>query len=146
MTLPLVLFLVIVSLLLHTPWELAQTKALSTCANKPWRIRLGNCSIGIISDVLCTIGLYFLIGWWLSDSMWIAQAGVAHYGFVLVISFIGAYVTELIAQQLGWWHFNRTVPHFPKALGDVAVPPVLQLPLLVVWTYLLAQFVLFNPK
>lgn len=146
MTLPLILFLVMVSLLLHTPWELAQTKALTTCANKPWRIRMRNCSIGIVSDVLYTIGLYYLIGWWLSDSIWIGQAGAAHYSFVLVVSFAGAYVTELIAQRLDWWHFDRTVPHFPKVLGSVSVPPVLQLPLLVALTYLLAQFVLFNPK
>ena len=135
-----------VSLLLHTPWELAQTKALTTCANKLWRIRMRNCLVGIISDVLYTLGLYYLMGWWLSDSTWIDQAGIAHYGFVLIISFIGAWITELIAQWLDWWHFDRTVPHFPRALGNVAVPPVLQLPLLVAMTYLLAQFVLFNPK
>lgn len=133
-----------VSLLLHTPWELAQTKALSTCANKSWHIRLRNCSIGIVSDVLYTLGLYYLIGWWLSDYSWIAVADVGHYSFVLILSFAGAYITELIAQWLDWWHFNREVPHFPKALGDVALTPVLQLPLLVALTYFLAQFILFN--
>lgn len=142
MTVQLILFLVVVSLLLHTPWELAQTKALTTCAGKPWRIRLGNCSIGIVSDVLYTIGLYYVIGWWLSDYLWLNQADILHYGFVLIISFIGAYITELIAQRLGWWHFNRKVPHFPKQMGDVALTPVLQLPLLAALTYLLTQWIL----
>lgn len=141
MMIKLTLFLAAVSLLLHTPWELAQTKALSTCAGKPWPIRLRNCSIGIVSDVLYTIGLYYLIGWWLSDYQWLSEAGILHYGFVLLISFIGAYLTELTAQRLDWWHFNRKVPHFPKSLGDVAVTPVLQLPLLVALTYLAAQFI-----
>ncbi|MCH2449432.1 MAG: hypothetical protein MK198_04730 [Gracilimonas sp.] len=59
MSVELVVFLATIALLLHTPWELAQTKALSTCAGKPWPIRLGNCSIGIVSDVLYTIGLYY---------------------------------------------------------------------------------------
>lgn len=142
MTLQLILFLVVVSLLLHTPWELLQTRALSTCAGKPWRIRLGNCSIGIVSDVLYTLGLYYLIGWWMTDDTWLSTAGLLHYGFVLIISLIGAYITELIAQRLDWWHFNRKVPHFPKAMGDVALAPVLQLPLLVALTYLSTQFIL----
>ncbi len=146
MNLQLVLFLVIISLLLHTPWELAQTKALSTCADKPWRIRLRNCFIGIISDALYTLGLYYAIGWWLSDSVWIEQAGISHYGFIIVVSFAGAYITELIAQKLDWWHFNRKVSHFPKFLGDVAITPVLQLPLLVTLTFLLTQLIFFNLK
>ncbi|MCH2449431.1 MAG: hypothetical protein MK198_04725 [Gracilimonas sp.] len=81
-----------------------------------------------------------MIGWWLSDYQWLSEAGILHYGFVLLISFIGAYLTELTAQRLDWWHFNRKVPHFPKSLGDVAVTPVLQLPLLVALTYIVAQF------
>lgn len=141
MMIKLILFLAAVSLLLHTPWELAQTKALNTCAGKPWPIRLRNCSIGIVSDVLYTIGLYYLIGWWLSDYQWLSEAGILHYGFVLLISFIGAYLTELTAQRLDWWHFNRKVPYFPKSLGDVAITPVLQLPLLVALTYLAVQFI-----
>ncbi|MEX0770835.1 MAG: hypothetical protein WD035_08890 [Balneolaceae bacterium] len=143
MTFQLILLLIVVSLFLHTPWELAQTKALSTCAGKPWRLRLGNCSIGIVSDVLYTVGLYYLISWWLTDEVWLHKAGILHYGFVLIVSFIGAYLTELVAQRLDWWHFIRKVPHFPKSLGDVAVTPVLQLPLLVALTYLLTQFILF---
>lgn len=143
MTFHLILFLVVVSLLLHTPWELAQTKALNTCAGKPWRIRLGNCSIGIVSDVLYTVVLYYLIGWWGSHDLWLDKAGMLHYGFVLLISFIGAYLTELVAQRLNWWHFTRKVPHFPKSLGNVALTPVLQLPLLVALTYLLTQHILF---
>jgi hypothetical protein len=99
----LILFLAVVSLVLHTPWELAQTKALSTCAGKPWPIRLRKCSIGIVSDVLYTLGLYYLIG---------------------------------------WWHFNEKVSHFPKSLGNVALTPALQLPLLVALTYLLLQWIL----
>jgi hypothetical protein len=142
MMVQLILFLIVISLLLHTPWELAQTKALSTCAGKPWRIRLGNCSIGIVSDVLYTVGLYYLMAWWLSNDLWLREAGMIHYGFVLAISFIGAYLTELVAQRLGWWHFNRKVPHFPQSLGDVALTPVLQLPLLVALTYLAAQVML----
>jgi hypothetical protein len=142
MSLELVVFLAAIALLLHTPWELAQTKALSTCAGKPWHIRLRNCSIGIVSDVLYTVGLFYLIGWWLSDYQWLSMAGIAHYSFVFLLSFLGAYLTELVAQRLGWWHFNRNVPHFPKSLGDVAVTPVLQLPVLVVITYLTAQFML----
>lgn len=142
MSLELVVFLTVISLLLHTPWELAQTNALSTCAGKPWPIRLRNCSIGIVSDVLYTLGLYYLISWWLSDNQWLSEAGISHYSFVFLLSFLGAYLTELVAQRLGWWHFNRKVPHFPKSLGDVAVTPVLQLPFLVVITYLTVQFML----
>ncbi|GEM_PF-658875 len=123
MSLELMVFLAGIGLLLHTPWELAQTKALSTCADKPWRIRLGNCSVGIVSDVLYTLGLYYLIGWWLVDYSWLNEAGTCHYGFILLISFIGAYFTELVAQRFNWWHFNRKVPHFPKRLGGCGRDP-----------------------
>ncbi|MCW9706243.1 hypothetical protein [Fodinibius salsisoli] len=95
----------------------------------------------VVSLLLYTLGLYYFIGWWLSDYLWLSKAGIRHYGFVLLVSFLGAYLTELVAQRLGWWHFNRKVPHFPKSLGDVALTPVLQLPLLVALTYLAAQFI-----
>jgi len=59
------LFLGGVSLVLHSIWELLQAEALTTCAGKSCWIKLRNCSVGIVSDVIYTFALYFVIGWWL---------------------------------------------------------------------------------
>lgn len=133
------LFLGGISLLLHSAWELLQAEALTTCAGKPWWIKLRNCSIGIVSDIIYTLGLYIVISWWLEDDGWLGQAELSHYLFVLVFSFAVAYATELTAQKRNWWHFNEKVPHFPDAWGDVALTPVLQLPLLVALSYGITQ-------
>ena len=137
------LFLGGVSLVLHSIWELLQAEALTTCAGKSCWIKLRNCSVGIVSDVIYTFALYFVIGWLLGNYNWLAQAGISHYLFAFAFSFAGAYATELTAQKLNWWHFNRKVPHFRDSWGDVAVTPVLQLPLLVAISYGLTQIIYF---
>lgn len=133
------LFLGGVSLLFHTLWELIQAEALTTCSGKPWWVKLQTCSVGIVSDLIYTFVLYFLLGWWLETDMWLGEAGIEHYVFVLMFSFAAAYVTELTAQKMNWWAFNEKVPHLPDFLGNVAVTPILQLPLLVGLSYVLTQ-------
>lgn len=143
MSLSFYLFLGGITLFLHSTWELLQAEALTTCAGKSLQIKLRKCSVGILSDLIYTFALYFVIGWWLGNYNWLEEAGLNHYLFVLGFSFAGAYVTELTAQKLNWWRFNDKVPHFPESLGNVAVTPVLQLSLLVALTFLLTQLVLF---
>jgi hypothetical protein len=137
-----ILWLISLSVLLHTPWELFQANWLANCRNKPWYIKLRNCSVGIILDTLYTIGLYYLFSYFKNSEVWLLHAGVNEYALILIISVLVAYASEWLALKSGVWKFHKNTPRLPKPLGNIPLLPLIQLPLLVFLTFFITQFIL----
>lgn len=65
------LWLSVLSIFLHTPWELVQANWLCSCRGKPWYIRMRNCFVGVVLDVLYTLGIYYLFSYLKGDQEWL---------------------------------------------------------------------------
>jgi hypothetical protein len=134
--------LVSLSLLLHTSWELVQAKWVENLQDKPWHVIVRNCAVGITLDTLYTIGLYYLFSFFKSNEEWILNAGVEEYVLIFIISLIVAYAYEWMGWKFKLWSFAENIPHLPKYFGKVALPPLIQLPLLVSLTFFITQHIL----
>lgn len=130
------------SILFHTPWELIQANWLTDCKGKPWYIRLRNCFVGIVLDTLYTIGLYYLFIYFRESEVWLLYAGVKEYALIFIISLLIAYGFEWLAWKLGFWEFHENIARLPKFLGNIALSPILQLPILVSISFFITQLIL----
>lgn len=134
-------WLIFLSLLLHTGWELVQAKWVLNLQGKPWYIKVRNCSVGIILDTLCTLGIYFLFAFYKNDQEWVLNAEVKDYLIIGLVSLLVAYFYEWMGWKLKLWSFSENVPHLPEFLGRVALLPLIQLPLLVSLTFFITQLI-----
>lgn len=130
------------SLLLHTPWELIQADWVINLQGKPWYIKLRNCSVGIILDVLYTLGIYYLFAYYKGNEEWVLNAGIKDYMIIFELSLLAAYSYEWMGWKFGFWSFDESMPHLPRFLGKVALFPLIQLPVLVCLTFLITQLIL----
>lgn len=137
-----VFWLSILSILLHTPWELIQANSLTTCRGKPWYIKFRNCFVGIIFDWLYTLGVYYLFSYIRNDEKWLFNAAIGDYVIIFGMSLLIAYVIEGLALKFGFWQFHEDVARLPRKLGRIAVSPVMQLPLLVSISFFITQLIL----
>lgn len=137
-----IIWLITLSVLLHTPWELIQANWLTSCRDKPWYIKLRNCFVGVVLDTLYTLGIYYLFTYMKEDKAWPLDAGIADYAIIFGASLLVAYFFEWLALKTGFWEFHEDIPRFPKLLGGIALPPVIQLPILVCITFLITQLIL----
>jgi hypothetical protein len=130
------------SIILYTPWEFYQANWLVNCRDKPWYIRMRNCSVGVILDTVYTLGLYYLFASFKDNQEWLLHAGVNEYALVFIISLLTAYVCEWVAWKINLWQYHKAAPRFPKYLGSIAISPVLQLPVLVSITFFITQLII----
>lgn len=130
------------SVLFHTPWELVQANWILGCRDKPWYIKFRNCFVGIVLDTLYAIGLYYLFFYLKENEVWLLHAGMKEYLIIFIISILIAYGFEWLALKIGFWEFDQHVARLPKSLGNIALSPVLQLPLLVSLSFLITQIIL----
>jgi hypothetical protein len=137
-----ILWLSSLSILLHTPWEFVQASWFRGCRDKPWYIKLRNCAVGIILDTGYTLGVYYLFLYFGENEEWLLNAGIADYAFIFGASLLIAFSFEWLALKTGLWKFHEGIPRLPKILGNIALPPVVQLPLLVCLTFLLTQLII----
>lgn len=135
-------WLVALSLLLHTSWELIQVKWVDSLQGKPWYIILRNCCVGITLDIFFTLGIYYLFAFFKRNQKWVLDASVQDYMVVFIVSLLSAYAYEWMGGKLKLWSFSKEVPHLPKPFAKVALLPIIQLPLLVCLTFFITQIIL----
>ena len=137
-----IFWLIALSVLLHTFWELTQAKWVVNFQGKPWYIVLRNCLLGISLDTLYTLGVYYLFAFFMSNKEWVVNAGVKDYIIIFIISIMAAYAYEWMGWKLKLWSFSEEVPHLPEPFVKVALLPLIQLPLLVCLSFLVTQYIL----
>lgn len=137
-----IFWLVCLSLLLHTSWELVQARWVVNLKGKPWYIVIRNCLVGIILDTGYTLGIYFLFAFAKKKEEWVLTAGIKEYMIIFLISILTAYAYEWMGWKLKGWSFSESVPHLPHQFGKVSILPLIQLPFLVSLTFFLTQLFL----
>ena len=137
-----IFWLISLSLLLHSTWELVQVKWVDNLQGKPWYIIVRNCSVGITLDTLYSLGIYYLFALFTYNEEWVLQAGVKEYVLIFIISILVAYAYEWMGWKFKLWSFSENVPHLPGYFGKVALLPLLQLPLLVSLSFFLTHLIL----
>ena len=142
MKLKIIIWLTVLSFLLHTTWELIQTEWVVNLQGKPWYIILRNCSVGITLDILYTLGIYYLFTIYKSSKEWVLNAGVKDYVIIFLISILSAFSYEWMGWKLKLWSFSESMPHLPELFGKIALSPLIQLPVLVSATFFITQRIL----
>lgn len=116
---------------LNFPWEMAQSALYRIGPESPFIQRIAYCGFASLADGAGIAAMFALGAFAFRDPRWTRLQSPARWGFIVLLGFIGAGVTEWVALGQGWWSYRPAMPRLPGTeLGAsplaqfVILPPV----------------------